>query len=141
MLNKLEKYTSRMVNPPDPYTMRRRFLAALRDSLRREVLMQGHTAEYSGLSELTETAACIEDTMCYDIGTRPLEQTGRSYAAHAMPVPQWAQAIEQHQLQPTGTQPRETAGRSLLAAQAKPSVQRGGLAHPTANSQSRLAGQ
>src|SRR6266481_1486474 len=34
LLNKLEKYTSRMVDLPDPYTMCRRFLAALR----REVL-------------------------------------------------------------------------------------------------------
>src|SRR6266481_9465356 len=124
-----------MVDPPDPYTMHRRFLVALRDSLRREVLMWGHAVEYSGLSELTETTTCIEDAMCYDIGTWPLEQAGRSYAAHARPVPQWAQAIEQHRPQPTGTWPRETADRSPLAAQAKPSVQRGGLAHPTANSQ------
>src|SRR6266481_5086519 len=40
LLNKLEKYTSRMVDPPDLYTMHRRFLAALRDLLRREVLLR-----------------------------------------------------------------------------------------------------
>src|SRR6266481_6122954 len=130
-----------MVDPPDPYMMHRKFLAALRDSLMREVLMRGHTTEYSSLSELTETAACIEDAVHYDIGTRPLEQTGGSYAAHARPAPQRAWAIEQHWPQPTGTQPRETGGRSPLVAQAKPSVQRGGLAHPTANSQSRPTGQ
>ena len=141
LLNKLEKYASQMVDPPDPYMMCRNFLAALRDSLRREVLMRGHTAEYSSLSESTETAACIEDAVRYDIGTWPLEQTGGSYATHMRPAPQWAQAIEQHWPQPTGTRTRETAGRSPLVAQAKPSVQRGGLAHPTANSQSRLAGQ
>src|SRR6266481_7019353 len=68
LLNKLEKYASWMVDPPDLYTIRRRFLAALRDSLRREVLTWGHTVEYSGFSEWTETATCIEDTVCYDIG-------------------------------------------------------------------------
>src|SRR6266481_9587801 len=117
LLNKLEKYTSRMVDPPDPYTMRRKFLVALRDSLRREVLTRGHTVEYSSLSELTETATCIEDAVHYDIGTWPLEQTGGSYAAHARPAPQWAWSLEQHWPQLTGTQPRETVGRSLLAAQ------------------------
>src|SRR6266481_6098141 len=43
LLNKLEKYALRMVDPPDPYTMCRRFLVALRESLRREVLTRGHT--------------------------------------------------------------------------------------------------
>jgi len=78
LLNKLEKYASQMVVPPDAYTMCRRFLAALRDMLRREVLTWGHTVEYIGLSERTETTACIEDAVHYDIGTWPLEQMGRN---------------------------------------------------------------
>src|SRR6266481_2757552 len=100
-----------MVEPPDMYTMCRRFLVALRDTLRREVLMWGHTAEYSGLSELTETATCIEDAMHYDIGTWPLEQMGRGHSTHTSPTPQRVWAIEKYLPQPVGTRPREIAGR------------------------------
>ena len=38
LLNRLNKLTACMVQKPDDYTQRKRFLAALRDPLRREVL-------------------------------------------------------------------------------------------------------
>ena len=38
LLNRLNKLTARMVQKPDDYMQRKRFLAALRDLLRREVL-------------------------------------------------------------------------------------------------------
>jgi len=47
LLNKLNKLTACMVQKPDDYTQWKRFLAALRDLLHREVLTRGHTAEFS----------------------------------------------------------------------------------------------
>ena len=88
--------------------------------------MWGHTAEYSGLSELTETATCIEDAMHYDIGTWQLEQMGGGHVAQTLPTPQRVWAIEQYWTQPVGTWPREIAGRGPPVAQVKLSVQRGG---------------
>ena len=51
MLNHLEKFASQMVTPPDKYMMRQRFLAALRDLLRQEVLTCGYTAEFRTLEQ------------------------------------------------------------------------------------------
>ena len=73
MLNRLEKFASWMVTPPDKYTMRWRFLVALRDPLRQEVLTRGYTTEFRTLEQLAEVATSIEDAMCYDMGTQIID--------------------------------------------------------------------
>ncbi|KAF8574147.1 hypothetical protein K439DRAFT_1256754, partial [Ramaria rubella] len=40
-------YTVRMIHPPDEYTIRKRFVAALREALHHEVLKLGYTTEFS----------------------------------------------------------------------------------------------
>ena len=42
LLNRLNKLTARMVQNLDDYMQQKRFLVALRDPLRREVLTRGH---------------------------------------------------------------------------------------------------
>jgi hypothetical protein len=42
LMNELTKYTARMIQQPDEYTLRRRFVSALRKTLRNEVLKKGY---------------------------------------------------------------------------------------------------
>jgi len=56
--------------------MQRRFLAALREPLRRKVLTQGDTAEFHTLEQLVDTASKVEDIVCYDMGTRLIDVLG-----------------------------------------------------------------
>ena len=63
LLNRLNKLTTHMVQKPDDYTQRKRYLVALHDPLRREVLMRGHTAEFSHMVDLVLTASQVEDAM------------------------------------------------------------------------------
>ena len=68
LLNKLTKFVAWMVEKPDLYMQRKRFLAALRDPLRREVLSRGYTAEFSHIEDLISTAQAVEDAMRYNLG-------------------------------------------------------------------------
>ena len=70
-----------MVMPPDEYTMRWRFLVALRDPLRRDVLTCGYTAEFCTLEQLAEVATSIEDAMRYDMGTWIINALGSTNIA------------------------------------------------------------
>ena len=63
LLNRLNKLTMCMVQKLDDYMQWKQFLAALCDLLRREVLMQGHTAEFSHMVDLVSTTLQVEDTM------------------------------------------------------------------------------
>ena len=69
LLNQLTKFAARMVQHPDGYTMRKRFLEALREPLRHAVLLRGLTPEYSNLAELVSAAQQIEGAVCYELGT------------------------------------------------------------------------
>ena len=51
ILNDLKKFTDRMVMRPDEYTFRRRFILALREPLRQEVLKQGLNPEKSTMNQ------------------------------------------------------------------------------------------
>ena len=53
---------------PDDYMQRKRFLVALHNPFCREVLMQGHTTEFSQMADLILTALQVEDAMRYDMG-------------------------------------------------------------------------
>ena len=73
LLNRLNKLTACMVQKLDDYMQWTRFLAALHDPLHREVLMRGHTAEFSRMVDLVLTASQVEDAMRYDMGARQSE--------------------------------------------------------------------
>ena len=74
LLNQLTKFAARMVQHPDGYTMRKRFLEALREPLHCAVLLRGLTPEYSNLAELVSAAQQIERAVCYELGTRHREE-------------------------------------------------------------------
>ena len=73
ILNDLKKYTDRMVMRPDEYTFRRRFILALGEPLRQEVLKQGLNPEKSTINQLYELANTTEEVTRYNQGTRRTE--------------------------------------------------------------------
>ena len=68
VLNDLKKYAVWMIHLPDVYTFRKRFVSALRDSLRNEVLKKGYNSEFSTIDQLYETARMIEEASRYNHG-------------------------------------------------------------------------
>ena len=120
MLNRLEKFALWMVTPPDEYTMRRRFLAALRDPLRREVLTRGYTAEFHTLEQLAEVATSIEDAMRYDMGTWIVDALGSTNVAQQKLGPHRARAIITLQPQTSGLQLTNMVSKGLPILQTKP---------------------
>ena len=73
ILNDLKKYTDRMVMRPDEYTFCRRFISALREPLRQEVLKQGLNPEKSTIGQLYKLANAIQEATRYNQGTRRTE--------------------------------------------------------------------
>ena len=71
-----------MVQYPDDYSFRRWLIAALRPSLQKEVLCRGITVEFSSMQDILEKAKDIEDSSCYDIGSRISVETVHG-SAHA----------------------------------------------------------
>ena len=69
ILNDLKKYTDHMVMQPDEYTFCRRFVLALQEPLRQEVLKQGLNPEKSTIGQLYKLANVIEEAMRYNQGT------------------------------------------------------------------------
>ena len=76
ILNDLKKYTDCMVMQPDEYTFRRRFISALQEPLRQEVLKQGLNPEKSTINQLYKLANAIEEATRYNQGTRRTEGIG-----------------------------------------------------------------
>jgi hypothetical protein len=68
LMNELTKYAARMIQQPDEYTLRQRFVSALRETLRNEVLKKGYNAETSSLDALCDTARMIEEASRYNQG-------------------------------------------------------------------------
>ena len=62
-----------MIHLPNVYTFHKRFVSALRDSLRNEVLKKGYNAEFSTIDQLYETARMIEEASRYNHGMRCAE--------------------------------------------------------------------
>ena len=73
VLNDLKKYATWMIHPPDVYMFRKRFISALRDSLRNEVLKNGYNAEFSTIDHLYKTAHMIEEASHYNHGMQCAE--------------------------------------------------------------------
>ena len=66
VLNDLKKYAAWMIHLPDIYMFHKRFISALRDLLRNEVLRKGYNAKFSTIDQLYETAHMIEEASCYN---------------------------------------------------------------------------
>ena len=66
LLIKLDKLAARMVEPPSSYTLRVRFVEALREPLKQEVLRRGRSTEFSKMSELMLATEQEEDASWYD---------------------------------------------------------------------------
>jgi hypothetical protein len=73
LMKELTKYTARMIQQPDDYTLRRPFVSALRETLRNVVLKKGHNAETRSLDALCDTARMIEEASRYNQGMRRAE--------------------------------------------------------------------
>ena len=65
-----------MVEKPNPYMQRKRFLVALRDPLHCEVLSHRYMAEFSHIEDLISTAQAVEDAVQYNLGTQHMEGSG-----------------------------------------------------------------
>ena len=68
VLNDLKKYAVWMIHLPNVYMFHKRFVSALHDSLRNEVLKKGYNAEFSTIDQLYETARMIEEASHYNHG-------------------------------------------------------------------------
>ena len=66
LLIKLVKLAARMVEPPSGYMLRARFIEALHEPLKWEVLRRGCSAKFSKMSELILAAEQEEDASRYD---------------------------------------------------------------------------
>ncbi|KIJ24254.1 hypothetical protein M422DRAFT_275010 [Sphaerobolus stellatus SS14] len=64
----LTKLAKQMVELPDAYSYWRRFMNALKSSIREEVLGKGFTAEFSKIDELVEQAVIVDNAKCYTSG-------------------------------------------------------------------------
>jgi hypothetical protein len=73
LMNELTKYAPRMIQQPDEYTLQRRFVSALHETLRNEVLKKGYNVETSSLDTLCDTARMIEEASRYNQGMRQAE--------------------------------------------------------------------
>jgi hypothetical protein len=72
-MNELTKYAAHMIQQPDEYTLRLRFVSALRETLRNKVLKKGYNAETSSLDAFCDTARMIEEASRYNQGMCLLE--------------------------------------------------------------------
>ncbi|KIJ24632.1 hypothetical protein M422DRAFT_274534, partial [Sphaerobolus stellatus SS14] len=64
----LTKLAKQMVELPDVYSYRRRFMNALKPNIREEVLGKGFTPEFSKIDELVEQAVIVDNAKCYTSG-------------------------------------------------------------------------
>jgi Retrotransposon gag protein/Zinc knuckle len=84
LMNKLTKYAARMIQQPDEYTIRRRFVSALHETLRNEVLKKGYNAETSSLDVLCDTACMIEEASRYNQGMHRVEAASTAANAYRL---------------------------------------------------------
>jgi hypothetical protein len=84
LMNELTKYAARMIQQPDEYTLRQRFVSALRKTMRNEVLKMGYNAETSSLDALCDTARMIEEASRYNQGMRRAEAANTTANAYRL---------------------------------------------------------
>ncbi|KIJ40884.1 hypothetical protein M422DRAFT_256060 [Sphaerobolus stellatus SS14] len=64
----LSKLAKQMIELPDVYSYRRRFMSALKPDIREQVLKKGFTPEFSSIDELIDEAATFDNAKCYTSG-------------------------------------------------------------------------
>jgi gag-polyprotein putative aspartyl protease len=132
LLIKLDKLAARMVEPPSGYMLRARFLEALREPLRREVLRRGRSAEFSKMSELVLAAEQEEDASRYDQVPRRTDASSGNAVTQTRPAPERARAT--YAPRPyayQGQRPRAAVDHGPpRTQQAKPSVAPNGANRP-----------
>jgi hypothetical protein len=84
LMKELTKYPARMIQQPDEYTLRRRFLSVLRKTLRNEVLKKGYNAETSSLDAVCNTARMIEEASRYNQGMHRAEAANTAANAYRL---------------------------------------------------------
>jgi Zinc knuckle len=84
LMNELTKYVACMIQQPDEYMLRQRFVSALRDTLRNEVLKKGYNAETSSRDVLCDTACMIEEASRYNQGMRRAEAASTAASAYRL---------------------------------------------------------
>ncbi|KIJ49765.1 hypothetical protein M422DRAFT_246125, partial [Sphaerobolus stellatus SS14] len=68
LYQELTKLAKQMVELPDAYSYRRRFMDALKPDIRDQVLKKGFTAEFSKIDELVEQAVTLDNAKHYTSG-------------------------------------------------------------------------
>ncbi|KIJ43804.1 hypothetical protein M422DRAFT_252708 [Sphaerobolus stellatus SS14] len=61
----LSKLAKQMIELPDVYSYRRRFMNALKPGIREQVLRKGFTPEFSSVDELVDEAVMFDNAKCY----------------------------------------------------------------------------
>ncbi|KIJ31309.1 hypothetical protein M422DRAFT_267120 [Sphaerobolus stellatus SS14] len=64
----LTKLAKQMIELPDVYSYRRRFMNALKPDIRDQVLKKGFTPEFSSIDELVDEAVMFDNAKCYTSG-------------------------------------------------------------------------
>ncbi|KIJ50585.1 hypothetical protein M422DRAFT_245214 [Sphaerobolus stellatus SS14] len=64
----LLKLAKQMVELPDAYSYRRRFMNALKTNIRDQVLRKGFTPEFNSIEELVDEAVTFDNVKCYTSG-------------------------------------------------------------------------
>ncbi|KIJ34037.1 hypothetical protein M422DRAFT_263999 [Sphaerobolus stellatus SS14] len=65
---KLLKLAKQMIELPDAYSYRRRFMSALKPDIRDQVLKKGFTPEFSSIDELVAEEVTFDNAKCYTSG-------------------------------------------------------------------------
>ena len=107
LLIRLDKLAACMVEAPNNYMLRARFIEALHKPLKWEVLRQEHSAEFSRMFELVFAAEQIEDASHYNWGVRQTDTLSSNTATQTKPAPKRARATyTPRPYIPQGQQPR-----------------------------------
>ena len=107
-----------MVQYPDNYLFRRQLIAALRPSLKKEVLHRGITAEFSSMQDILEKAKDIEDSSRYDIGSQmSIEVMHNNAYANQSVAKSSNQSVAKSSKQMIGGAPRGTTGQTTTNRQ------------------------
>ncbi|KIJ51142.1 hypothetical protein M422DRAFT_244328 [Sphaerobolus stellatus SS14] len=64
----LTKLAKQMIELPDAYSYRKRFMDALKPDIRDQVLKKGFMAEFSKIDEIVEQAVTLDNAKCYTLG-------------------------------------------------------------------------
>jgi Retrotransposon gag protein len=84
LMDELTKYVARMIQQPDEYMLPQRFVSALRETLRNEVLKKGYNAETSSLEALCDTARMIEEASRYNQGMHRAEAASTAASTYRL---------------------------------------------------------